>query len=121
MKKIFSIVVIIYLSLGVYASIAVPAKVADMLWKGKQAIETGQYEEAVNSLGDILTALGNQTKSPEIISFGATVQAYGIISMGNDQLIPTAKHYLNVAIENDPNWEYPQVLLKTIKAKESDK
>jgi hypothetical protein len=88
-----------------------------LLQKGKDAIENGKYEDAVNRLGEIMTASGDQTNDPKIVAFGSTVQAYGIWKMNNPQMTPMVIQYLNKAITADSTWEYPQKLLKEIENK----
>ena len=85
-----------------------------LLEKGRTAIENGQYEEAVNYLGEILTASGNQSTDPKVTALGYTVQAYGVHRMNNPRLAPVVKRYLNEAIASDPEWEFPRKLLKEI-------
>ena len=85
-----------------------------LLKNGKTAIENGKYEEAVNRLGELLTLSGNKSDDPEVIAFGATVQAYGLLKLNNPQMTPMAKQYLEKAVINDPKWAYPKELLKKI-------
>lgn len=83
-----------------------------LLKNGKNAIENGKYEEAINRLGELLTLSDNKSDDPEVIAFGATVQAYGLLKLNNAQMVPVAKEYLEKAIINDPTWAYPKELLK---------
>lgn len=124
MKKI--IIICIAISLLFVSTLFANENIESLLKKGKDAIETGKYQEAVTCLGKILTASGNETTDPEITAFGATVQAYGLLNMNNPQMRPMAKQYLETAIEKDPKWKFPKQLLKSVESysktpkKESD-
>jgi len=88
--------------------------VETLLRDGKTTIEKGEYEKAVDYLGKILEISGNRTNDPKIVAFGATVQAYGIWKLNNAEMKLMVIRNLNKAITNDPNWEYPQKLLKEV-------
>ena len=93
------------------------SEISSMLQTGKSAIENGEYEKAVDSLGKILEVSGNQSNDDKIVAFGATVQAYGLWKMNNPQMNPMVVDYLNKAIARDPSWEYPKKLLKEVENK----
>ena len=115
MKIIFSIAVI-----SIIFGCAIGYSESDitfLLQNGKIAIEKGEYEKAVDYLGKILEASGNQTNDDKIVAFGATVQAYGIWKMNNPQMNSAVIQYLNTAIVRDPSWGYPKKLLKEIQGK----
>lgn len=88
-----------------------------LLKDGKTAIERGQYEEAVNRLGELMTASGDKTNDDKIVAFGSTVQAYGLWKMNNPQMNSMVVNYLNKAIARDPSWAYPKKLLKEVEGK----
>ena len=109
--KIGYVIASIFLALLI-PSVGACADFESMLTKGKQAIEAGNYQEAANCVGQLLsTSPNNETKDPRAIAFSSTVMAYGMMhsnSSGVDQLI---RAYLNQAIKADPTWQYPQALL----------
>ncbi len=105
---------IIYLSASCFAS---TEPVDSLLASGKQCLENYQYEKAVDYLGKILDASGNQSSDPTVISFGAAVQAYGLIRLNDPNNASTIKHHLDKAIKTDPAWQFPQKLLKDLKDK----
>jgi hypothetical protein len=91
--------------------------ISTLLQTGKTAIENGEYTKAVDCLGKILDASGNQTNDDKIVAFGATVQAYGVWKTNSPQMDSTVIEYLNKAIIRDPSWEYPKKLLKEVDSK----
>jgi len=111
---IFTLVAILALGLTITAS---ASDVETLLNDGKTAIESGKYEEAVNRLGELMTASGDKTNDPKIVAFGSTVQAYGVWKTNDPQMIPMVIRYLNKAIDADPSWEYPRKLLKEVEGK----
>lgn len=86
-----------------------------LLNSGKLAIENGEYEKAVDCLGKILEASGNESNDDKVVAFGATVQAYGLWKMNNPQMKSMVLDYLNKAIARDSSWQYPKKLLKEVK------
>ncbi len=98
----------------VYAEL--PARVQTMVKDGQTQIENGKYQEAVSSLGQILSLLGGSTTDPEVDALGATIQAYGLSHSG-DSYIPMAKQFLERAIAKDPKWGYPKTLLLELEKK----
>lgn len=115
MKIIFPVIFIVTILGGM--AVADTTDVKMLLNDGKNAIEKGEYEKAVDYLGKILEMSGNQTNDPKIVAFGAAVQAYGIWKMNNTQMKPMVIQNLNKAITNDPSWEYPKKLLKEVEGK----
>lgn len=113
-RLLFFVIILMTLALPI-ATFA--ADVETLLNDGKVAIENGRYEEAVNRLGELLTACGDKTNDPKIVAFGSTVQAYGIWKMNNPQMTPMVTQYLNKAISADPTWKYPEKLLKEVEGK----
>ena len=114
-KFIFSVLII-----SVPLTMPITAFAADieiLLNDGKTAIENGKYEEAVNRLGELLTASGDKTNDPKIVAFGSTVQAYGVWKTNNPQMTSMVIQYLNKAIAADPTWKYPEKLLKEVEDK----
>lgn len=99
------------------SSLANAEEMSSLLANGKQCLENNQYEKAVEYLGKILDASGNQSSDPKVISFGATVQAYGLIRLNDPNNASTIKHHLDKAIKADPAWQFPQKLLKDLKDK----
>ena len=87
-----------------------------LLINGKQCLENDQYEKAVECLGKILDASANQSSDPKVISFGAAVQAYGLMKLNDPENVPTIKHHLDKAIKADPDWQFPRQLLQKIKS-----
>ena len=83
----------------------------DLLQEGKRALESGQYEEAVNCLGHILKESNNISYDPKVLALNRVIQAYGMLRLkdrGYDKMI---EENLLGAISQDPEWEYPKKLL----------
>ena len=99
------------------SSLASAEEVSSLLTNGKQCLENNQYEKAVEYLGKMLDASGNQSSDPKVISFGAAVQAYGLIRLNDPNNMSTIKHHLDKAIKADPGWQFPRKLLKDLKDK----
>ena len=114
MKYLLNIATFILITSIVTLPCYAETNVQNLLSDGRKAIENGQYQKAVNNLGEILTASGNKSNDPKIMAFGATVQAYGLLNSNNPNMRPMAKQYLETAISNDPEWAYPKKLLKSI-------
>jgi len=91
--------------------------VDEMVKAGREAIEKGEYTKAVDYLGKIMTAVGGQTNDDKIVALGSTVQAYGLWKLNNPQMLQMAKQYLNNAIIRDPDWKFPEKLLKEVENK----
>jgi len=97
-------------------SIVVFATDMDMLLNdGKQMIENGEYEKAVDCLGKILEGSGDRSNDPQVVAFGSAVQAYGLWKMNNPQMTQMITQYLSKAIGLDPTWEYPKKMLEKVK------
>lgn len=115
-KKLKYLAVIFNLLFGLFIiSANADGDIEALLSKGKIAIENDKYQEAVNQLGEILTASGNESNDPRIVAFGATVQAYGIWKLNKPEMMPMVKQYLEKAITEDPGWEFPKELLKKLR------
>lgn len=110
--SIFVISIVLALPASIFA-----VDIEALLKDGKSAIENGQYEQAVNRLGELVTASGDKTNDDRIVALGSTVQAYGLWKMNNPQSTPMVIIYLNNATARDPSWEYPKKLLKEVTGK----
>lgn len=115
-EKYIIVAFVAVLVLGLTA-VASASDVETLLKAGKTAIENGEYEKAVDSLGKILEVSGNQSNDDKIVAFGSTVQAYGLWKMNNPQMNSMVVDYLSKAIARDPSWEYPKKLLKEVESK----
>lgn len=102
---------------SLFTTATLATDIETLLNNGKAAIESGKYEDAVNSLGELMTASGNKTNDPKIVAFGSTVQAYGLWKTNDPQMTPMVVRYLNKAITADPTWKYPEKLLKEVEGK----
>jgi len=114
MKYLGLIIGTLIISTLVVSTTGFTSDVGMLLKDGKSAIEKGEYEKAVDCLGKILEISGDKSNDQEIVAFGSTVQAVGLIQMNNSQMNQIIRQYLQNAIDKDGEWEYPKKLLKKV-------